>query len=200
MPPCSDRSQHGSIKGKRCHRTEQWDAVQARYYQGQVARLAVEGVISCLIRIGKLHLGYSADRVAPRFLARKTDLLHGRDEEMRWLRERLGTDRAFSAAVIKGGAGAGKSALAMEFGMQLCEEGQLPGGAYVVNMAGGEPLPKRRTPTVPVSRQTCQSLLFALRGAKGTHVQCLPWQAAPQRTPLGAMPLQMLPTGCRRPL
>lgn len=104
--------------------------------------MAVEGVISCLIRIGKLHPGYSADRRAPNFLARKTDLLHGRDEEMRWLLERLATDSAFSAVVIYGGAGDGKSAIAMEFGMQLYEAGQLPGGAYVVNMAGGGSLPK----------------------------------------------------------
>jgi hypothetical protein len=147
--------------------------VQARWYQGEEARLAVKGVISCLIRIGKLHPEYIADRVAPNFLARKTELLHGRDEEMRWLQERLGTERTFSAAVIRGGAGDGKSAIAMEFGMQLYEAGQLPGGAYVVNMTG--PFPNENS--LQCAGQLYHrhgSLHIVLRGAIRTHVQCLP--------------------------
>ena len=110
---------------------------QARQYQGQLAKLAVGSVIDCLISIGQLPPGYSLKQIGPNFLARKTLKLFGREGDLEWLRERLcAPTRKFPAAVIKGGCGDGKSALAMELGMQMYEAGKLPGGAYLIDLAG----------------------------------------------------------------
>ena len=110
---------------------------QARRYQGQLAKLAVEGVIECLISIGQLPQGYSPKPVTPCFLARKTPTLLGREDDLEWLRGRLYAPTGeFPAAVIRGGCGDGKSALAMELGMQMYEAGEIPGGAYMIDLAG----------------------------------------------------------------
>ena len=111
---------------------------QARQYQGELARLAVESIVNCLISIGQLPPGslHSMKQVGPNFLARKTPILFGREEELAELRERLCDSKDFPAAVIRGGCGDGKSALAMELGMQLWEAGELPGGAYLLDLAG----------------------------------------------------------------
>ncbi|CAL8471729.1 g11271 [Coccomyxa elongata] len=110
---------------------------QARHYQGQLAKLAVEGVVECLISIGQLPQGYSPKQVIPCFLARKTPILFGREEELAWLRGRLcAPTEKFPAAVIRGGCGDGKSALAMELGMQMYEAGEIPRGAYLIDLAG----------------------------------------------------------------
>ena len=110
---------------------------QARQYEGQLAKLAVKSVINCLINIGQLPQNYTFKQIGPNFLARKTPKLFGREDELEWLRGRLCAPTGkFPAAVIKGGCGDGKSALAMELGMQMYEAGKLPGGAYLIDLAG----------------------------------------------------------------
>ena len=109
---------------------------QARHYQGQLAKLAVESVIECLISTGRLPQGYSPKQFGSNWLARKTPVLFGREGELERLRGRLCDPKHFPAAVIRGGCGDGKSALAMELGMQLWEAGELPGGAYLIDLAG----------------------------------------------------------------
>ena len=111
---------------------------QARQYQGELARLAVESIINCLISIGQLPPGslHSMKQVGTNFLARKTPVLFGREGELERLRGRLCDPKNFPAAVISGGCGDGKSALAMELGMQMYEAGELPGGAYLIDLAG----------------------------------------------------------------
>lgn len=98
--------------------------------------LAMDGIIECLKSIGRLPQNYSPTGVIPCFLARKTPDLFGREQELSWLRGRLCASGKFPAAVIRGGCGDGKSALAMELGMQLYETGEIPGGAYLVDLAG----------------------------------------------------------------
>ncbi len=111
---------------------------QARHYQGHFVKLAVDSVIECLISIGKLPQGYSPKQIGSNWLRRKTPVLFGREEELTWLRGTLCAPiKTFPAAVIRGGCGDGKSALAMELGMQLYEAGEIPGGAYLIDLAGG---------------------------------------------------------------
>ena len=117
-------------------RTQIAVVTQARHYQGQLVKSAVDSVIDCLISIGKLPQGYSPKQIGSNGLARKTRVLFGREEELARLRERLCDPKHFPAAVIRGGCGDGKSALAMELGMQMWEAGELPGGAYLIDLAG----------------------------------------------------------------
>ncbi|KAK9829532.1 hypothetical protein WJX72_006350 [[Myrmecia] bisecta] len=109
------------------------------HYDGRMPNLAAEAVIAYLRSIGRLPAGYhSSAPVGANLLARKTTPLFGREEELQLLHAALQGDpgKQGCAAFIWGGAGAGKSALAMEAGMHMWETGELPGGAYCFSLAG----------------------------------------------------------------
>ena len=106
---------------------------QARFYQGQLASMAVDSVIRCLQQAGRLPQGYSLGKPQCYVPANARPLI-GRDEELQQvLKGLLGDTRC---VVISGGPGEGKSALAQAAVWQLREQAMLPGGAYTVNLAG----------------------------------------------------------------
>ena len=58
----------------------------------------------------------------------------GRKGEVQRVVESLTGDAG--AAVLVGGPGEGKSTVAMEAGLELCERGWFPGGAFVIDFLG----------------------------------------------------------------
>ena len=106
---------------------------QARFYQGQLASMAVDSVIDCLQKAGRLIPGYSLGMPQCHVPANVRRLI-GRERELQQVL--AGLDGDARCMVIQGGPGEGKSALAQAAVWQLREHGKVPGGAYLVNLAG----------------------------------------------------------------
>ena len=106
---------------------------QARFYQGRLASMAVDAVINCLKRAGRLPLDYSKGKPKCHVTANARKLI-GREQELQQVLSGLEGDTR--CVVISGGPGEGKSALAQAAAWQLRKQGKLPGGAYTVNLAG----------------------------------------------------------------
>ena len=107
--------------------------VQARCYQGQLATMAVESIIDCLIQAKRLPHGYSLGKPQCHVPANLCRLI-GREQELQQVAAAFQKDAR--CVVIQGGPGEGKSALAQAAVRHLWEQAKLPGGAYVVNLAG----------------------------------------------------------------
>ena len=109
-------------------------SAQAWPYQGILATSAVEAVIRCLQVVGRLPEGYSLGM--PRcFVPSNPCSLIGRAKEEQQVLDGLQKNRC---VIISGGPGEGKSALAQKVVWDMWERGELPGGAYPVNLAGAD--------------------------------------------------------------
>ena len=106
--------------------------VQARHYQGVSATSAVEAVIRCLVDVGRLPKGYSLGMPRCHVPSNPCSLI-GRAEEVQQVLKSLQEHRC---VIISGGPGEGKTALAQKVVWDMWERGELPGGAYPVNLAG----------------------------------------------------------------
>jgi hypothetical protein len=106
---------------------------QARFYQGQLASMAVDSVIGCLQQAGRLPQGYSPGKPQCHVPANARRLV-GRERELQQVLQGLEGDTR--CVVISGGPGEGKTTLAQAAVWHLHEQGKLPGGAYSVNLAG----------------------------------------------------------------
>ena len=106
---------------------------QTRFYQRQLASMAVDSVIRCLQEAGRLPQGYSLGKPQCHVPANARWLI-GREQELQEVLK--GLEGNTRCVVISGGPGEGKSALAQAAVWQLRDQGKLPGGAYCVNLAG----------------------------------------------------------------
>ena len=105
---------------------------QARHYQGVSAAHAADAVTRCLQAEGRLPEGYSL--TMPRcFVPSNPGSLLGQAKEQQEVLDGLQKNRC---VIISGGPGEGKTAMAQKVVWDLWERGELPGGAYPVNLAG----------------------------------------------------------------
>ncbi|KAK9805689.1 hypothetical protein WJX72_012090 [[Myrmecia] bisecta] len=103
---------------------------KTRYYKGEQAVEAVNTAIRFLKEAGRLPSAYGGGPQC-RVMSTHSKLL-GRDTELKQVCEYMQNQRW---AAIVGGPGEGKSALAAEVAHTLYADGQLPGGAYAINLS-----------------------------------------------------------------
>ena len=105
---------------------------QAQHYQGVFAMNAVDPVIHCLQAVGRLPEDYSLGMPQCHVPCNPRSLM-GREEEEGCVLKGLQTKRC---VIISGKPGEGKTALAQKGVWDMWERGELPGGAYCVDLAG----------------------------------------------------------------